>query len=159
MQADTGIFVAGDYAVRTNADEGDDGGAPTFNFGFKALTAGAKFADRKFIGASGGAFDDVSDAKFEVEQEGALKRSEEAWSETAVVESGPEAVARAAEVSADGGCIEAGVDAGEENDEVFGDEIRDALVDRCKELGFRGFPKNRRWLFHYSGLRPSLLSE
>ena len=67
LQADAGVFVAGDNAVWTNADEGDDGGAPTFDFGFKALTAGAKFADRKFIGASGGAFDDVSDAKFEVE--------------------------------------------------------------------------------------------
>ncbi len=56
------------------------------------------------------------------------------------MEGGPEAVAGAAEVAADGGGVEAGVDAGEEDDEVFGDEIRDELVVRGEELGFGGFP-------------------
>jgi hypothetical protein len=36
------------------------------------------------------------------------------------VKGGPEAIARAAEVVADGGGVEAGVDAHEEDDEVFG---------------------------------------
>ena len=40
----------------------------------------------------------------------------------------------------DGGGVEAGVDAGEEDDEVFGGEIRDGLVARGEELGFGGFP-------------------
>ena len=43
-------------------------------------------------------------------------------------------------MAADGGGVEAGVDAGEEDDEVFGDEIRDELVVRGEELGFGGFP-------------------
>src|SRR4051812_45937327 len=54
LQADAGVFVAGDNAVGTNADEGDDGGTPAFDFGCQALAAGAKFLDREFIGASGG---------------------------------------------------------------------------------------------------------
>src|SRR6266403_2260232 len=58
------------------------------------------------------------------------KGGEESRSEAAAVEGGPEAVAGAAEVAADGGGVEAGIDAGEENDEVFGDEIRDELVVR-----------------------------
>ena len=49
------------------------------------------------------------------------------------MEGGPEAVAGAAEVAADGGGVEAGVDAGEEDDEVFGDEIRDAAC--CARRG------------------------
>ena len=140
LEADPGVFDAGDDTVGTDADEGDDGGAPALDFGFKALAAGAKFVVGKFIGAGGGAFDDVGDAEFEVEKEGILKWGEEARGEAAAVEGGPEAVAGAAEVTADGGCVKAGVDAGEENDEVFGDEIRDALVVRGEELGFGGFP-------------------
>ena len=56
------------------------------------------------------------------------------------MEGAPEAVAGAAEVAADGGGVQAGVDAGEEDDEVLGDEIRDELVVRGEELGFGGFP-------------------
>ena len=60
--------------------------------------------------------------------------------EAAVVKCGPEAIAGASEVAADGGCVKAGVDAGEEDDEVFGDEIRDGLAVRGEELCFGGFP-------------------
>ena len=140
LEADAGVFDAGDDAVGADADEGDDGGAPAFDFGFEALAAGAKFVVGEFIGAGGGAFDDVGDAEFEVEKEGSFKGGEEARGEAAAVEGGPEAVAGAAEVAADGGGVEAGVDAGEEDDEVFGDEIRDELVVRGEELGFGGFP-------------------
>ncbi|MGH7194771.1 MAG: hypothetical protein ACREJM_14725, partial [Candidatus Saccharimonadales bacterium] len=59
---------------------------------------------------------------------------------TAAVKGGPEAIARATEVVADGGRVEAGVNAREEDDEVFGREIRDKLVARRKDLGFAGFP-------------------
>ena len=37
-------------------------------------------------------------------------------------------------MAADGGGVEAGVDTGEENDEVLRDEIRDALVVRGEDL-------------------------
>src|SRR5580704_2704579 len=94
LEADAGVFDAGDNAVGTDADEGDDGGAPAFDFGFEAPAAGAKFVGGKFIGARGGACDDVGDAEFEIKQERALKGGEEARSEAAAVESGPEAVAR-----------------------------------------------------------------
>ena len=73
LEADAGVFDAGDDAVGTDADEGDDGGAPAFDFGLEALAAGAKFVVGEFIGAGGGAFDDVGDAEFEVEKEGFFK--------------------------------------------------------------------------------------
>ena len=73
LEADAGVFDAGDDAVGADADEGDDGGAPAFDFGFEALAAGAKFVGGEFIGAGGGAFDDVGDAEFEVEKEGSFK--------------------------------------------------------------------------------------
>jgi hypothetical protein len=57
---------------------------------------------------------------------------------------GPEAIAGAAEVTADRGGVEAGVDAGKENHEVFGDEVRDALAACRKELGLRGVPRSRQ---------------
>ncbi len=126
LKADAGVFDAGDDAVGTDADEGDDGGAPAFDFGFEAFAAGAKFVVGEFIGAGGGAIDDIRNAEFVVEKEIAFKWGEESRREAAGVEGGPEAVAGPAEVAADGGGVEAGVDAGEEDDEVFGDEIRDA---------------------------------
>ncbi len=140
LEADTGVFDAGDDAVGADADEGDDGRAPAFDFGFETLAAGAKFVVGEFIGAGGGAFDDVGDPKFEVEKEGSFKGGEEARGEAAAIKGRPEAVAGAAEVAADGGGVESRVDAGEEDNEVFGCEIRDALVVRGEELGFGRFP-------------------
>jgi hypothetical protein len=74
LQADARVFDAGDYAVRANADEGDDGGTPAFDFGLEALAAGAKFVIGEFIGAGRGTLDNVRDAEFEVEKEGFFKR-------------------------------------------------------------------------------------
>ena len=51
LEADAGVFDAGDDAVGADADEGDDGGAPAFDFGFETLAAGAKFVVGEFIGA------------------------------------------------------------------------------------------------------------
>jgi hypothetical protein len=68
LEADAGVFDAGDDAVGPDADEGDDGGAPAFDFGLEALAAGAKFVVGEFIGTGGGASDDVGDAAFEVEK-------------------------------------------------------------------------------------------
>ena len=150
LEADAGVINAGDDAVGTDPDEGDDCGAPAFDFGFEALAAGAKFFVGKFICAGGGAFDDVGDADFEVENEGILKGGEETRSEATAVEGGPEAVARAAEVTADGGCVEARVYAGEEYNEVFSDEIRDELVARGEELGLGWFPGGGRCPIHNS---------
>ena len=140
LEADAGVFDAGNDAVEPDADEGDDGGAPAFDFSLEAPGAGAKFFVREFIGAGGGAFDDIGDAEFEVEKEGFFKRGKEARGEAAGVEGGPEAVAGAAEMVADGGGVEAGVDAGEEDDEVFGGKIRDDPVARGEKLGLGGFP-------------------
>ena len=64
LQADAGAFVAGDDAVGTDADEGDDGGAPAFDFAFESLPAGAEFDVGELIGAGGSAIDDVGDADF-----------------------------------------------------------------------------------------------
>ena len=152
LEADAGVFDAGDDAVGTDADEGDDGGAPAFDFGLQALAAGAKFVVGEFVGAGGGAIDDVGDAEFEVEQEGFFEGREEARGEAAAMEGGPEAIAGAAEVVADCGGVEPGVDAGKEDDEVFGDEIRDELVARGEELGFGGFPGRERCPIHRAAL-------
>src|SRR5277367_1800478 len=73
LEADAGVSDAGDNAVGADADEGDDGGAPAFDFGFEALAAGAKFVVGELIGARGSALDDVGDSEFEVEKEGFFK--------------------------------------------------------------------------------------
>jgi len=140
LEADAGVFDAGNDAVGTDADEGDDGGAPAFDFGLEALGAGTKFVVCEFIGSGGGAFDDIGYAEFEVEKEGFFKGGEEARGEAGGVEGGPEAVAGAAEVVTDGRGVEAGIDADEEDDEVFGGKIRDDPVVRGEELGFGGLP-------------------
>ncbi len=158
LEADAGVFYAGDDAVGPDADEGDDGGAPAFDFGFEALAAGATLVVGEFIGAGGGAFDDVGDAEFEVEKEGSFKGGEEARGEAAAVECGPEAVAGASEVAADGGGVESGVDAGEEDDEVLGGEIRDDLVVRGEELGFGGFPWGGQCPIHTAASLERILS-
>jgi hypothetical protein len=148
LKADAGVFDPGDNAVRTNADDGDDGGTPAFDFGFEALAAGAKFVVSEFIGAGGRAIDDVSDTEFVVEKQIAFKWREESWREAAGVQGGPEAVAGPAEVAADGGGVEARVDASEEDDEIFGDEIGDALILRRGQLGLGGFPGSERGSLH-----------
>lgn len=148
LEADTGVFDAGNDAVGSDADEGDDGRAPAFDFRLEPPGAGAKFVVCELIGAGGGAFDDIGDAEFEVEEEGFFKRREETRGEAAGVKGGPEAVAGAAEVVADGGGVEPGVDAGEEDDEVFCGKIRDDHVVRGEELSFGGFPRGGRRPIH-----------
>ena len=125
----------------------------------EALAAGAKFVVGEFIGPGGGALDDVGDAEFEVEKEGSFERGEEPRSKAAAVKSRPEAVAGPAEVAADGGGVEAGVDAGEEDDEVFGDEIRDELVVRGEELSFGGFPGGGQCPIQWTASFESILLE
>jgi hypothetical protein len=159
LEADAGVFDARDDAVGADADEGDDGGAPAFDFGFETPAPGAKFVVGEFIGAGGGAFDDVGDAKFEVEKEGFFKGGEKARGEAAAVEGGPETVAWAAEVVADSGGVEAGVDAGEEDDEVLGGEIRDELVVRGEKLRFGGFPGGGQCPIHRAAALERILLE
>lgn len=141
LEADLGVFDSGDDAVDADADEGDDGGTPAFDFGFETPAPGAKFLVGEFIGAGGGTLDDIGDAKFEVEKKGFFKGGKEAWCEAAAVKGGPETVSQSAEVMADGGRVEARVDANKENDEVLGGEIRDEFVVRSEQLGFGGFPR------------------
>ncbi len=148
LETDAGVFDARNDAVGTDADEGDDGGAPAFDLDLEALGAGAKFVVCEFIGAGGGAFDDIGDAEFEIEKKRFFKGGEKPRGEAGGVQGGPEAVAGAAEVVADGGGVKAGVDAGEEDDEVFGGKIRDEPVVRGEELGFVGFPGGGQCSIH-----------
>jgi hypothetical protein len=159
LEADAGVFDTGDDAVRMNADKGDDGRAPASDFSLEAPAAGAKFVVGEFIRAGGGAFDDVGDAEPKVEKKRSLKGGKKARSESAVVKSGPEAIARAAEVAADGGGVEAGVDAREEDDEVFGRKIRDDLVTRGENLGFAGFPGNDQCPMHRAASSKGILRQ
>jgi hypothetical protein len=146
LETDASVFDTGDDAVRVNTDKRDDGRAPASDFGLEAPAACAKFVVRQFIRARGGALDDVGDAVAEVKKQRSLKRGEEARCESTAVKGRPEAIARAAEVAADGGGVEPGVDAGEENDQVFCCQIRDDLVARSKDLGFAGFPGSAQCL-------------
>jgi hypothetical protein len=159
LEADVGVFNAGNDAVRADADEGDNRGTQTFDFGFESPAPGAKFVVGEFIGAGGGAFDEVGDPKFEVQKEGFFKGGEEPRGEAAAVEGGPEAIAGAAEVMTDGGGVEAGIDAGEEDDKVFCDEIRDELVVRGEKLGFGGFPGCGQCSIHRAAALKGILLE
>ena len=55
------------------------------------------------------------------------------------MEGGPEAVAGAAEVVADGGGVEAGVDAGEEDDEVLATRSGTSLLCAARSWALVGF--------------------
>ncbi len=148
LEADSGVSYTRDDAVGVNAYKGDDGWTPAPDFRQEAPSAGAQLVVGEFIRARGGAIDDVGDAELEVEQKRFFKRGEKTRSEPAAVQGGPKAVARAAEVAADGGGVEAGIDAREEHDEVFGCEIRYALVARSEDLAFAGFPGSDRCPVH-----------
>jgi len=148
LQTHAGVFDPGDDAVRADADERDDRGPQASDFGRKAPAAGAKFVIGEFIGANGGAVDQIGDAEFEVQKKGIFKRREEARGKPPAIKRGPKAVAGAAEVAPDGGGVEAGVDAHEEDNKVFGHQIRDQFVARGEELGFSGFPCSRQGPIH-----------
>lgn len=109
--ADAGVFDARDNAIGTDADKGNDRWSQAFYFGFESLAARTKFVVGEFIGAGGGARDDVRDPEFKVEKEITFKRREETRRKTAAVQCRPKTVAGTAEVPADGGGVEAGVDA------------------------------------------------
>lgn len=159
LQADAGVFDTRDNAVGVNADKGDDGRAPTFDFSLKAPAARAKFVIAKLIGTSGGPLDDVCDAKLKVKKQGCFKRGEKPRGESAAVKGGPEAIARAAEVVADGRGVQAGVDTREKDDEVFGREIRNELVARREDLGFAGFPGSDQFPMHWAAYFRAIASK
>ena len=104
LEADASVFNTGDYAVGTDADEGDDGGAPAFDFGFEALAAGAKFVGGELIGAvvARSTMLVMPNLRSRSRDSSNGKRSAGV---AAGVEGGPEAVAGAAEVAADGGGV------------------------------------------------------
>lgn len=140
LQSDAGVFDARNDSVRTDTDEGDHSGPPTFHLGRKANAAGAKLVVSQLIGAGGGAVDDVGDAKLEVEQFITFEGREKARREAAGVEGGPEAVTGPAEVTTNGGGVKPWVNTSKKHDEIFGDEIRDTFVVRCEKLRFGGLP-------------------
>jgi hypothetical protein len=146
LEADLGVLYTRDDAVGVNADKGDDGRTPAPDFLQEAAAAGAKLVVGEFIRAGGGAIDNVGDPELEIEKKRFFKRGEEARSESAAVQGGPEAIAGAAEVAADGGGVEAGIDAREEHDEILACEIRYALVTRSEDLGFAGLPRSLLWV-------------
>src|SRR4051812_35726942 len=77
LEANSGVFDAGDYPVRTHAQKGNDRRSPITYFGLEALAAGTKLVVGEFVRTGGGAFDNTGDAEFEVEQERFFKRGED----------------------------------------------------------------------------------
>ena len=69
LKADAGVLVAGDDAVRTDAEEGDDGGSPAFDLRLEAPAAGSKLVVGQSIGADVGEIDEVHDSEFEIEKQ------------------------------------------------------------------------------------------
>ena len=86
---------------------------------WRRRAAGAKFVVGEFVRASGGTLDDVGDAIPEVEKQRIFKWREKARRESPAVKGGPEAIARPTKVASDRSGVEAGVDACEEDDEIF----------------------------------------
>ena len=115
LEADAGVFDAGDDAVGMDADECDNRRPPALNLCLEAMPSVAKFVVGEFIGASGRAFDDVRDPEPQVKKERSLKRGKEARSKSAGVHCGPESIAGPSEVAADGRGVKAGIDAREED--------------------------------------------
>lgn len=148
LEAHPGIFDARDNPIGADAHEGGHGGPPAFDFGFKAPAARAKFLAGEFIGARGGPVNQICDSEIQIEKEGTLKGREEPRGESAVVECGPKAVARPAEVMADGGGVKTWIDADEKHDEVFRNEIPDTLVTRSEDLSFGRFPGDWQFPIH-----------
>ena len=159
LQADAGVFNARDDTVGVNANKGDDRWAPAFHLGLEAPAASAKFVIREFIRAGGGALDDVGDAEVEVKKTGRFKRGKESRGESAAVQGWPEPIARPAEMVADGRGVEAGIDAREENDEVFGGNIWNDLIAGRENLSLAGFPGNGQFSIHGAASSNGILGE
>ena len=62
LQADAGVFAAGNDAIGVNADKGDDGRPPASDFGCQTPAAGAELVVAELIRAGGGARDDIGNA-------------------------------------------------------------------------------------------------
>jgi len=144
LQADPRVFDTTHDPIRADTDEGDDRGSPASHFGFESPTAGAQFVVGQFIGPDRRAIDDIRDAVIEIEQEIAFKRRIEPRRKSAAVQGGPEPVAGPAKVPADGRSVKTGIDAREQNNEVFGKQIRNALVARGQKLRLGRFPGRGR---------------
>jgi hypothetical protein len=154
-----GIFNSGDDAVGVDADEGNNRRSPAFNFGLEPPATGAEFVVGEFIGTCGGTFDDIGDAKPEVEKKRSLKRRKESRGETPGVEGGPESVAGPAEMAADGGGVKTWVDAGEKNDKIFGDQIGNNLIARGQDLDLGGFPWSDQRAMHKAASSKRILRQ
>jgi len=75
------------------------------------------------------------------------------------MERGPEAVAGSSEMWLDGGGVEAGIDAAEEDVEIRRDDVGQRRIGSCGEIGFRGFQKLNARPPMYFFDRPSGVSE
>src|SRR5207244_4393446 len=81
-----------------------------------------------------------------------LAGREEAGCEAGAVKHRPEAIAGACEVAADGGGVEAGVDAGEDDVEVAAEDVVERLSGRGLQFFGRGLEHGAGWA---SGRRAS----
>src|SRR5207249_5628643 len=104
------------------------------NFG-----AFAELVGGELMGHGGGAGAHVGDAQIPFEQAVRLEGGDLGRREAAFVHGRPEAVAGAGEVVADGGGVEAGIDADEEDVEVGAEDVGNGFGVGVGELGFGGF--------------------
>jgi hypothetical protein len=135
LGADGGLRAVEGDAIGTDADHGEIARPVPLHFPRHDLRAGDELLGRQFISAERGAGHHVRDAVAELEQFVLLARIEESRRESAGKKGGPEAIARPAEVVADGGGVKARVDAAKQHLQPGSDHVLDGLVFRGDEVG------------------------
>lgn len=126
-------------AVGGDAENGDGAGAVSADLVEKCAATGEELGARELIGTGRCAGDDVGDTQPERQQLELVAGGEEPRGQAAVVQRGPEPVARATEVATDGCGVQTGVDPDEEHSQAGGDDVGDELGLSGEEVGAVGF--------------------
>ena len=139
LRAELGEWTIKGDPIARDADNCGDRGLKAAYFFRQHFDAGAQFLGIQFIGSGCRAADEIGDSVAIFQQPIPLPWREQSVGESAGEERGPEAIARPAEMMADGGGVEAGIDADEQHLQVWRDQIRHRLARGGDQIGFGGF--------------------
>ena len=98
------------------------------HLGSEAPSTGDELLRRNLVRRGGGAIDEIGDAITGLQEQALLRRVQKARRKAGGVQRRPEAVARAREVMAGGGRVQARVDADEQHPQVGRHHIADAFA-------------------------------
>ncbi len=127
LETELGFFAVEGDAVGSDADDGDETRLIAEDFAGEDFSAFAKLVGAELVGHGGGAGTHVGDAKVPFQEAMGVERGDEGRREAAFVHGRPEAVAGPCEMVADGGGVQAGVDADEEDVEIGSDDVGDGF--------------------------------